>query len=87
MQEGTVISKWLRKPSLNIPFEANRHGGPGWNTPGVKSRADGTCYVETIQGREVDISPGEWAIQEPDGEHYYPCSDEIFRQRYDPLED
>lgn len=78
------MSKWIRK-SDNV-FEAEQHSENNL-TKGVHYRPDGSTYVTTIQGREVDISPGEWAIQELDGEHYYPCSDEIFRALYDPLED
>jgi hypothetical protein len=50
----------------------------------MKSREDGSVYVKTIQGRDVDVSPGEWIIQEPDGEHFYPCADSVFRERYEP---
>ena len=81
------MSKWLRKPSLNIPFEANQHVISDTVTPGVQYDDKGDAFVRTIQGRDVPISIGEWAIQEPDGEHYYPCSDEIFRARYDPYEE
>lgn len=34
--------------------------------------------------RPVIVDPGDWIIAEPDGEHYYPCKPEIFRQNYEP---
>ena len=40
--------------------------------------------VTTIQGQDVPVSPGEWIVQEPDGVHYYPISDAIFRAKYEP---
>lgn len=39
--------------------------------------------VETIQGQRVEVSIGEWIVKEPDGVHFYPISDEIFRQKYE----
>jgi hypothetical protein len=79
------VAKYQRKPNAFVPFEANRALAGAMMVLGVKPREDGTYYVTTIQGRDVDVSPGEWIIQEPDGEHYYPCSDEIFRERYEPV--
>jgi hypothetical protein len=40
-------------------------------------------YVMTIQGQRVEVKLGEWIIAEPDGEHFYPCDDAVFRQRYE----
>jgi len=76
------MARWQRKPNSFIPFEANQFLGDEL-VIGMRRREDGSAYVQTIQGRGVDVSPGEWIIQEPDGEHYYPCSDDIFRQRYE----
>lgn len=77
------MSKWVRRPEAYVvPFEANRYERATSLPPGVFRGPDGLPYVTTIQGRNVVVSVGEWVIQEPDGIHYYPCSDEIFRQRY-----
>ena len=77
------MTKFQRRPDTFIPFEANRYMSDEDLPLGLLVREDGTCYVKTIQGRDVDVSPGEWVIQEPDGEHYYPCADSIFRERYE----
>ena len=76
------MARWQRRPNTFISFEANQYLGDG-PVLGMRSREDGSVYVQTIQGRDVDVSPGEWIIQEPDGEHFYPCSDSVFRERYE----
>lgn len=44
-----------------------------------------TAFVTTIQGRNVEISPGEWVIAEPDGVHFYPCKADVFEATYEPV--
>lgn len=60
-----------------------------FNPPrGVKTRESaGTRYhvVETIQGRFVSVYPGEWIVDEGDGEHFYPIKDDVFRDRYEAV--
>lgn len=41
--------------------------------------------VTTIQGQRVFVEPGEWIVQEPDGIHYYPIADDVFRLKYEPI--
>ncbi len=41
------------------------------------------CVVMTIHGQETNIDDGDWIIQEPDGEHYYPCKPDIFEATYE----
>lgn len=42
-------------------------------------------HVHTIhENQRVDLQIGDWIIPEPDGEHFYPCKDEIFRNTYEP---
>lgn len=54
-----------------------------------ESLVDGVCfgveghpYVVTIHGQVTPIVDGDWIIPEPDGLHYYPCKDQIFRATY-----
>jgi hypothetical protein len=57
--------------------------------PGTPSQVfpqDPYPAVQTIQGEWVRVSPGDWIIREPDGEHFYPCKDEVFRARYELVE-
>lgn len=41
-------------------------------------------FVTTIQGNDVPISPGEWVVDEGDGEHFYPIAAEKFELLYRP---
>ncbi len=53
----------------------------GW-TCGISDQA----HVHTIHdGQHVMIEFGDWIIPEPDGEHFYPCRDDIFKRTYEPL--
>lgn len=42
-------------------------------------------YVVTAQEQEAPIVNGDWIIREPDGVHFYPCKNEIFRERYEEV--
>lgn len=69
---GTIEAEQLIDPSDTLPR-------------GVKVSPDGaSLYVTTIQGVNVIVKPGEWILPEPDGEHFYPCSNEEFKARYEP---
>lgn len=45
------------------------------------------CDVKTIHGHRAQIICGEWIMPEPDGEHFYPCADAVFRATYEPVEE
>ncbi len=79
------MAKYQRKPNTLTPFEANRFERGNQLVPGMWRGPDGCAYVTTIQGRDVEVSVGEWVIQEPDGIHYYPCADAIFHERYEEV--
>ena len=54
---------------------------------GVRTREDGSCYVVTIQGEEVNVKHGEWIIVENppgDGTRAYPCAADVFERNYEP---
>ena len=44
-------------------------------------------YVETIHGQLTEVQDGDWIVQEPDGEHYYPVKHDIFMDTYDPVDE
>lgn len=45
-------------------------------------------HVHTIHDSQVvAVASGDWIIPEPDGKHFYPCKDEIFRATYKPVDD
>jgi hypothetical protein len=39
--------------------------------------------VTTIHNQDTKVVEGDWIITEPDGEHFYPCKPDIFKQTYD----
>lgn len=43
--------------------------------------------VKTINGNIAKVEPGDFIIQEPDGIHYYPCKEEIFKASYHKVKD
>lgn len=46
----------------------------------------GDAFVITAHGQRVYLQNGDWVIAEADGEHYYPCKDEIFASTYEPAD-
>lgn len=43
-------------------------------------------HVHTMhQNQIVYLELGDWIVQEPDGIHYYPIRDDIFRANYEPV--
>ncbi len=56
------------------------------NTPcGVVRKMVGSFFVTTIQGQDVPVNLGEWIVREPDGIHFYPIADEVFRKNYEGI--
>lgn len=52
---------------------------------GVRAIGSTVYKVKTIHGQWALIEVGDWVITESDGEHHYPCKDDIFRKRYEPV--
>ena len=70
-----------RKPEP--PFEANQFQHAATSPVGVRTEEDGRAYVVTAHEQKVYLQPGDWVRAEPDGVHYYPIKDEIFRERFE----
>jgi hypothetical protein len=44
----------------------------------------GRAHVHTIRyNQAIAVNYGDWIVAEPDGEHFYPITDEIFRSKYE----
>jgi hypothetical protein len=56
---------------------------PGREVPGVFPHPNG-YFVTTIHNQRVFLTPGDFVVQEPDGEHYYPVKPDIFKASYEP---
>lgn len=41
-------------------------------------------WIDTLEGGHV-VCPGDWVVKGTLGE-YYPCKDEVFRKKYEPVE-
>lgn len=77
----------MKYRSKTVIVEANRFEHPATSPIGVRTREDGTAYVVTIQGQEVDVNSGEYVILEDppgDGTRAYPCAADVFERRYEP---
>lgn len=46
----------------------------------------GDAFIITAHDQLVYLQDGDWIFPEPDGEHFYPVKDEIFRNTYEVLE-
>lgn len=83
--------KYRKKPVI---VEAVQWEGPWCRLPQVGTEELGKAtkaessevrfFVATIHGRRAYLSKNDWLIQEPDGEHWYPCKPDIFEATYEP---
>lgn len=87
------MPKFRKKPTI-IEAEQYQPGSPtlGVCVPGacMKGLPVGEAYFPHVHaihgvGRLVPIEAGDWVIPEPDGVHFYPCKDPIFRATYEPV--
>lgn len=45
-------------------------------------------HLHTMHGGQtVDLENGDWIVPEHDGEHFYPIKDEIFKEKYELIDD
>jgi hypothetical protein len=44
---------------------------------------EGDAFVITAHDQRVYVQNGDWILPEPDGEHFYPVTDAIFKATYD----
>lgn len=79
--------KFQKKP-LIIEAEQLTRIGP---SPGGVCSCNanmGRAHVHTIhEDQIITVNYGDWIVPEPDGIHFYPITDAIFRATYDPVEE
>lgn len=46
---------------------------------------DGRAYVMTLHEQKVYLEPGDWVVAEPDGVHFYPIKDSVFKGLYEAI--
>ncbi len=90
------MAKYRKKPIVveATQWKPKAGGWPGvgkpdilgviWQFGATGKVCNGT--VTTIHGQETRVAIGDWVIQEPDGEHQYPCKPDIFGQTYEKVE-
>ena len=74
-----------------VEVEANQFTHPATGPIGVRTREDGSAYVVTLHGDEINVVPGDWIIlEEPrtdstwrKGERAYPCKPDVFERKYE----
>ena len=89
--EGGSIMKFRKRPIL---IEAEQFFYDQLPIKGVFYPAkspdgktyEGDAFVITAHEQRVYLADGDWILPEPDGEHFYPCKDDIFRATYEEVE-
>jgi hypothetical protein len=76
------MPRFRRKPTET---EAEQFTHPATAPRGVYVGENGECWVVTIHGHKTPVVPGDWIMPEPDGEHFYPIKDDVFRATWDPI--
>ena len=81
--------KQYRKKPIIVKAEQFFYDGPqidGVFYPEVSANGKtyiGDAYVVTIHDQRAYLQNGDWIIEEPDGEHFYPCKPDIFEATYE----
>ena len=75
--------KFRRKSAKDI--EANQFTHPATSPLGVMTEEDGRAYVVTMHEQKVYLVPGDWVVREPDGVHYYPIKDSVFKATFEQV--
>ena len=81
-QERKPLTAFVSRPK-EIRAAQYREG-ENW-PPGALLGETGKPYVITIHGNHCPLEDGDWVVQEPDGEHYYPVHPDVFAKSYDPV--
>jgi hypothetical protein len=79
--------KFKKKPVVieAVKFEENSEAG--WPEGVYKDNDSPTGYaIETLEGRALNVAPGDWIIVGVKGERY-PCKPDVFEITYEPVED
>lgn len=58
-----------------------------WPEGVVEDTHSATGYaIDTLEGRALEVAPGDWIITGVKGERY-PCKPDVFEATYEPVED
>lgn len=83
------MPRFRKKPVLIEAEQFNDFKNPpkgvtAWpDERGFQPRDMTAGFVTTIHGQRAHVMLGDWIIPEPDGVHYYPVKDNIFKKTYD----
>jgi len=81
------MPKFRKRPVVIEAFQWFPHmgevGGVAYQPEGEAGRKP---YIDTLEGRALNVEAGDWIITGVAGERY-PCKDEIFKATYEPVEE
>jgi hypothetical protein len=84
------MAKFKKKPDTST-YEVEQYTGPESRPKGmcgdVACGASRNRHVHTAHNQTVDLEAGDWVMPEPDGRGYYPIKPDIFKDRYEAIED
>lgn len=84
------MAQYRKKPVI-VDAEQFSYDGPQVRGVFYPSRSEdgktyeGDAFVITMHDQRVYLQNGDWIIAEPDGEHFYPCKDDVFQATYEPV--
>lgn len=83
------MAKFRKKPVI---IEAEQYTKYGvlvqgmCNSRSCFSEGNNKPHVHTIHlNQMVNLEIGDWIVPEPDGKHFYPIKDDIFKKTYEPV--
>jgi hypothetical protein len=82
---NNFMAKYRKKPVIvDVVGQFDGHTllpGMDWDEYGQ------SAYVTTIhENQRVYVEKGDWILPEPDGKHFYPVKDEVFKSTYELVE-
>lgn len=81
------MAKYRKKPVVTEAWQWSREKDD-MPVDAVRFNSEGMPYVTTAhQGQTVRLLDGDWVLPEPDGDHFYPCKQDIFEATYEKAED
>ena len=83
-----LMPHFIKKPKMIEAWKYIKYGKlvPGMcNSRSCYNSGNTEPHVHTIHdGQIVNLEVGDWILPEPDGIHFYPVKDDIFKDTYSP---
>jgi hypothetical protein len=80
------MPQFRKKPVVIEAVQFEENSLNGWPQGVVKDSESSTGYaIDTLEGRALEVTPGDWIITGVKGEKY-PCKPDIFDATYEAVE-